>query len=143
MLDPTRSIFRRRFFYNDCTHVRGLALKDLRRLLPYLDQSLSHIVLVDNNPMSFLPQPTNGVPLPSFVDDANDTALPLVLDVLMTLRSVHDVRVCLDQVLHLEKALSAAAATLYREVDGKLQLGRSDGPSSCSSSGSSSPITPP
>ncbi|EQC28452.1 hypothetical protein SDRG_13780 [Saprolegnia diclina VS20] len=141
MLDPTRSIFRRRFFHNDCTHVRGLALKDLRRLLPYVNQSLAHIVLVDNNPMSFLPQPRNGVPLPSFVDDANDTALPLVLDVLMTLRSVHDVRVCLDQVLHLEKALLPATATLYREVDGKLTLGRE--PGSCSSSGSSSPSTPP
>lgn len=37
----------------------------------------SSMVLVDNNPVSFLAQPSNGVPVPSFYDDPEDDALPV------------------------------------------------------------------
>ena len=33
------------------------------------------MVLVDNNPVSFLAQPSNGIPVPSFYDDPSDDAL--------------------------------------------------------------------
>lgn len=44
------------------------------------------MVLVDNNPISFLAQPSNGIPVPSFYDDPEDDAL--------------SVRTCVDLVLH-------------------------------------------
>ncbi|OQR82942.1 CTD small phosphatase-like protein [Achlya hypogyna] len=118
MLDPTRSIFRGRFFYDACVHTHGLHLKDLRRILPYMNQSLSHVILVDNNPISFLPQPRNGIPLPSFLDDAADRALPLVLDVLLALRHVADVRPCLDRVFHLATALAPAQSYVASTPEG-------------------------
>ena len=37
---------------------------------------------VDNNPISFIAQPSNGVPVSSFYDDPKDNALPVVNDLI-------------------------------------------------------------
>ncbi|OQR81225.1 CTD small phosphatase [Thraustotheca clavata] len=103
MLDPCAKIFKKRYYYDDCVHENGLNMKDLKCI--EMTQSLAHVVLIDNNPLSFLPQPSNAVPIPSFFDNMNDHALAIVLDLLLTLRHVADVRPCLDQVFHIDQVL--------------------------------------
>lgn len=51
--------------------VQGIYVKDLT----VLKLDLSRVVLVDNNPMSFLAQPSNGIPVPSWYDDPHDRSL--------------------------------------------------------------------
>mgnify|MGYP003863252653 CR=1 FL=1 len=46
---------------------------------------LRRVVLVDNNPLSFLANPTNGILVSSFYNDPADKTLPAVLDLLQEL----------------------------------------------------------
>jgi len=67
---------------------------------------LRRVVLVDNNPLSFLTHPTNGILVSSFYNDATDKTLPAVLDLLKELDHLDDVRPTLDQRFGLRAALS-------------------------------------
>ena len=68
-LDPTGAIFKKRFFRSSCKFIHGHYLKDLS----VLGKCLSRVCLVDNNPVSFIANPSNGIPVPSFYDDPKDT----------------------------------------------------------------------
>ena len=88
-LDPKRSIFKRRLYREGCTPTgTGAFAKDLS--LHFKD--LSRVVLVDNNPVSLMRQPDNGLLVPSFFDDPNDDVLPTVLDFLRQLSKEKDIR---------------------------------------------------
>jgi TFIIF-interacting CTD phosphatase-like protein len=67
---------------------------------------LRRVVLVDNNPLSFLANPTNGILVSSFYNDPADKTLPAVLDLLQELEPLHDVRPTLDARFGLKAALS-------------------------------------
>mmetsp|Transcript_15914 Transcript_15914/g.18132 ORF Transcript_15914/g.18132 Transcript_15914/m.18132 type:complete len:402 (+) Transcript_15914:197-1402(+) len=67
------------------------------------------VVLVDNNPYSFLANPTNGILVTSFYDDPKDDTLNAVLDLLDELESEEDVRPVLDEKFGLEDALKEVA----------------------------------
>lgn len=58
----------------------------------FLDLLLSKTILLDNSPLSFHPQPRNGLPIVGWINDPNDEALVDVLTVLDALRFVDDVR---------------------------------------------------
>jgi len=101
-LDPKGTIFAGRFFRESCQMRKGMFLKDLR----VVRSDLSRVILVDNNPVSFLMQPSNGIPVPSFYDDASDRTLDSLTKVLMSLREVDDVRPRLHQLFRLADLLS-------------------------------------
>ena len=70
-------LFKRRMYRDSCTPTgMGTFAKDLDTLYP----DLSRVVLVDNNPISLMKQPSNGILVPSFFDDPSDDVLPTVLD---------------------------------------------------------------
>jgi hypothetical protein len=66
---------------------------------------LKRTVLVDNNPMSFLANPSNGILVPNFYNDPHDTALPEVLSLLEELNEEEDVRPMLESRFGLKQSL--------------------------------------
>jgi len=63
------------------------------------------VVLVDNNPLSFLPNPSNGILVSSFYDDPKDDTLEAVMELLHELDGSDDVRPILDDKFGLKDAL--------------------------------------
>lgn len=101
-LDPKRTIFKGRFYREDCVWRDGFYLKDLR----VVREDLSRVVLVDNNLLSFVLQPRNGIPVPNFIDDANDRALESLTRVLNSLLDCDDVRPHLDHLFRVANCLA-------------------------------------
>jgi Dullard-like phosphatase family protein len=119
-LDPTGEMFANRIWYRE--HCRYDAhhnayLKDLEALpvqqttCPITNNStfssinLNRTVLIDNNPLSFITHPENGILVSSFYNDASDNTLPAVFDLLQELESYPDVRPVLDRRFGLKTAL--------------------------------------
>lgn len=122
-LDPDGNMFAGRFYREHCTFEKtlGVYVKDLNNIK--LDRSREEInstnnlegmvtrfddkrvVLVDNNPYSFLANPTNGILVSNFYDDAKDDTLQAVIELLSELDSVEDVRPVLDEKFGLQDAL--------------------------------------
>lgn len=96
---------------------RRAYVKDLHNLWPHLQHQqnramndtslLRRAVLVDNNPLSFLSNPENGILVSSFYTDAHDTALPEVWDILQQLEDEPDVRPALAQNFSVQGNSSA------------------------------------
>ncbi|KAF1782268.1 HAD-like domain [Phytophthora cactorum] len=102
-LDPKGNLFAGRFFRESCQQRKGMFLKDLSVVR---GGDLSRVILVDNNPVSFLMQPSNGIPVPSFYDDANDRTLESLSKVLASLQDAEDVRPRLHQLFRLADLLA-------------------------------------
>jgi len=80
---------------------------------------LNRTVLVDNNPLSFLANPENGILVSSFYDDCRDTTLPAVMDLLHELNEHEDVRPVLNARFRLRQALNDIS--LGRPFSGRQQ----------------------
>ncbi|GAB5368724.1 hypothetical protein AAMO2058_001344400 [Amorphochlora amoebiformis] len=93
-----------RFYRQHCQLTRGLYLKDISLVG---GDDLRRTILVDNNPISFILQPDNGIPVISFYDQADDETLPSVLEFLRMLDEFEDVRPILRErftlMEHLQK----------------------------------------
>jgi len=63
------------------------------------------VVLVDNNPLSFLANPSNGILVSNFYDDPKDATLEAVMELLMELDPAEDVRPVLESKFGLKEAL--------------------------------------
>jgi len=108
-LDPEGTRFAGRWFRDACTYDPlvgrgggGAYVKNLKRL-PF--DCLSRVVLVDNNPLSFLANPENGILVNSFYNDPKDNTLPAVLELLNELDEHEDVRPVLGPRFALEENL--------------------------------------
>ncbi|GAX28777.1 hypothetical protein FisN_25Lh165 [Fistulifera solaris] len=109
-LDPDGTRITGRWFRDSCTYDPlvgrggggGAYVKNLEKL-PFDD--LSRVVLVDNNPLSFLSHPENGILVNSFYTDPEDDALPQVLDLLNEIDEYPDVRPILAPRFGLEESL--------------------------------------
>ncbi|CAK0849575.1 unnamed protein product [Prorocentrum cordatum] len=113
-LDPEHSLIKGRFYRTDCREVRVPGrgyqyLKDLAAVTGDMRR-----VVLDNNPMSFLCQPQNGIPIADFVGGGPDGELARVLALLRRLDAEDDVRPVLDGMFALEGKL----ASLRREFLG-------------------------
>jgi TFIIF-interacting CTD phosphatase-like protein len=67
---------------------------------------MDRVVLVDNNPLSFLAQPSNGILVSNFYNDPTDTTLPAVWQLLEELDQCQDVRPVLEERFRLKEALA-------------------------------------
>ena len=104
MLDPEKKIFKGCYFRSDCTQIKGKTfVKDLGKVET---PDMARTVLVDNNPMSFLCQPRNGIPILSWYGSAGDTALNILDNFLRRLQPLEDVRPFLNKTFGVEKALA-------------------------------------
>lgn len=114
-LDPKNEMFQKRYFREDCTYDRslGVYVKDLRRAMQqHADEEFNEkrVVLIDNNPMSFLANPMNGILVCNFYDDAKDDTLQAVMDLLHELDQQDDVRPFLNNKFGLKDALKEAVS---------------------------------
>lgn len=101
VLDKNR-VLKGRFYRDSCVFHEGHYFKDLR----LVDEDPRRVVLVDNNPASFVLCPANGIPVPSFYDDPGDRGLEAALKVLLQIEDVKDVRRTLRQLYGLEAKLA-------------------------------------
>lgn len=76
---------------------------------------MTRTVLVDNNPLSFICQPTNGVLVASFYDDPTDTALASVMQLIRHLDHAGDVRPILKEMFRLDTLLAEYRNALFDE----------------------------
>lgn len=120
-LDPNGDMFRGRFYREHCVYnpdlgAFGKDLKDVLRMRKkmMIDDATTNgcfpcderrVVLVDNNPLSFLPNPSNGILVSSFYDDPKDDTLEEVMELLHELDGSDDVRPILDNRFGLKDAL--------------------------------------
>jgi CTD small phosphatase-like protein 2 len=129
-IDPGRKLLRHRLFRDSCVmhtpsllHIgassdpsssqhqgglitpapqhTGIFVKDLR----CLGRDLRHVVIVDNNPASFLFQPHNGIPISSWYGSQEDTELEVCLRFLFLLAETEDVRPVLKHVCNFNPAM--------------------------------------
>ena len=125
VLDPSGDMFRGRLYREQCTfdEVLNVYTKDLcnvlrhRRALQHADgHGLANsdgeficderrVVLVDNNPVSFIPNPSNGILVSNFYDDPKDDTLEACMELLLELDETEDVRPLLDGKFGLKDAL--------------------------------------
>ena len=104
-LDPHGTIFTKAWYRDSCTMNASVGAYVKNLGLRWNEEQLKRVVLVDNNPLSFLANPTNGLLVSSFYNDAKDTTLPAVLDLLHELDGEEDVRPVLDARFGLRRAL--------------------------------------
>jgi Dullard-like phosphatase family protein len=106
MLDPHGDIFTHCWYRESCQFDSqvGAYVKNLGTC--WDEERIKRTVLVDNNPLSFLVNPENGILVSSFYDDHNDTTLPAVMDLLQELDRHDDVRPLLDERFRLRQALN-------------------------------------
>ena len=120
ILDPNQDMFQGRYYRDHCTFdpSLGVYVKDLKNAFRKKHSqegsnkrlNEGRVVLVDNNPMSFLANPCNGVLVSNFYDDPKDDTLQLVLDLLDQLDNEPDVRPVLRKKFGLKDALREAVA---------------------------------
>ncbi|KAG5178703.1 putative CTD small phosphatase-like protein [Tribonema minus] len=108
-IDPQGTFFHHRLYRCSCRQARGnIYLKDLDRPV---GEALERTVLVDNSPLSFICQPSNGILVSSWYDDPHDNALSSVLKLIRHLDACDDVRPTLTALFGLEPVLKE-----YQEV---------------------------
>lgn len=104
--DP--QLFHNVWYRHECVEIRTkkgtFYGKNLAKVLA-LDYDPARTVLVDNNILSFYPQPDNAVMVPEFVGDAKDVALLQVADFLKALNDKSDVRPHLRNIFQIETQL--------------------------------------
>ena len=71
VLDPHQALIHHRLYRQHCVHANGGYFKDLRAL----GRPMDHIVLVDNSPVSLAMNPSNGIPIKSWLKNPEDTQL--------------------------------------------------------------------
>lgn len=120
ILDPDGDKIAKRWFRESCVfdnktrayvkNLNALPLTQRRQQLPIefnlSPKDLPRVVLVDNNPLSFLSNPSNGILVSSFFNDPTDKTLPAVVDLLDELDDLDDVRPVLDMKFGLKDALA-------------------------------------
>lgn len=104
-LDPHGNIFTNCWYRESCTLDPDMGAYAKSLEFAWGGDQLKRTVLVDNNPLSFLANPENGILVSSFYNDAKDTTLPAVVDLLDELDQEEDVRPILDTRFGLKKAL--------------------------------------
>eukprot|EP01017_Pseudomicrothorax_dubius_P033624 TRINITY_DN4519_c0_g2_i6.p1 TRINITY_DN4519_c0_g2~~TRINITY_DN4519_c0_g2_i6.p1 ORF type:complete len:464 (+),score=90.28 TRINITY_DN4519_c0_g2_i6:1018-2409(+) len=98
-LDPNGDLIDHRLFREHCIQTEnGTYVKDLRILS---NRSLENLVLIDNCAPSFITHIENGIPVMPFFDNKNDSELKHLMDFLLTLAHVPDVRIPLSKTFKL------------------------------------------
>ena len=95
-LDPNKKIFFR-LFREHCTKSdNGLFIKDLNRL----GRNLKDVIIIDNNPVSFIYNKANGLPILTWHSIQTDNELIKLIPLLNYLANVDDVRPVINKVVN-------------------------------------------
>jgi len=96
LVDPAGYI-QYRLFRRHCTKVRGNFVKDLS----LLGRELSQTIIIDNSPLAFAFQPSNGIPCDNWFDDQMDEEFSHLLQILRHLKTAEDVRDELSEIFKI------------------------------------------
>ena len=88
-----------RMFRNNCTKKNGFFIKDLNQI----GIDLKDVIIIDNNPISFIINQENGIPILTWYENMNDDELKKLIPLLEHLSSVKDVRPVIDYVINRDK----------------------------------------
>lgn len=104
ILDPDR-LCTARLFREHCDFRDRIYQKDMSRL----GRRIEDVILIDNSPNSYRPQPENAIPIISWYDDLTDTELYKMMPLLVGLSRVPDVRKVLS-VCHKDHEMNLRLA---------------------------------
>ena len=93
-----KKIVSSKLYRQHCTFFNGVYVKDLRKL----GKELKNMIIIDNNPLSYLFNKNNGLPILSWYDNVNDYELIKLIPFLKYLSKVEDVRKIISQVTIIE-----------------------------------------
>jgi Dullard-like phosphatase family protein len=109
-LDPNTTIFKHVWFRDSCTVMLHndyeFYAKNLSKVFAN-NYEESRTLLVDNNIMSFVPQPHNGALVPDFYGDPADNLLPQLASFLELVEKESDVRPILHATYGIENKLKS------------------------------------
>ena len=88
-------IIKYRLNRSHCRHYQNIYIKDLK----VINRNLKDMIIVDNNPESYLMNKENAIPILTWEDDANDTELVKLIPVLKYLSTVDDVRNVINKIV--------------------------------------------
>ena len=78
-----------------CLFEYGVYIKDLG----VIQRKLENLIIIDNNPISYLRNKENGIPILSWYDDLKDNELIKIIPLLRYLSRVNDVRPIISQIV--------------------------------------------
>jgi CTD small phosphatase-like protein 2 len=81
VLDPQKNLVTHRLYRQHCVHANGGYFKDLCAL----GRNMDRIVLVDNSPVSLAMNPSNGIPIKSWLKNPADSQLRHLLELVKEL----------------------------------------------------------
>ncbi len=117
LIEPAPGTFSAVLTRKHCTERDALYVKDLS----LLGRPLERVVLLDDNPASFMLHPDNGVPILPWFGGAEDRELTALLPLLRSLQGDADVRPRLRQAYQLQEKLVdglRTAAARSRKIGG-------------------------
>ena len=120
ILDKNRLIIRS-FNREHCQYKFGLYFKDLS----IFNIDYKNIIIIDNNPVSYALNKSNGIPIQTWIDDPHDKELIKLIPLLKYLSKVDDVRIMLKKIINRAKA--KINFTLFNKLlknDSKNNLGQ-------------------
>ena len=85
-----------RLFRENCIYLKGMYIKDLRKI----GRELKNIIIIDNNPISYVINMDNGIPILTWYENLNDDELMKLIPLLKYLASVEDVRPVIKQIVN-------------------------------------------
>ena len=93
------NVISKRFYRYNCIHKDGIYIKDLRLIgKPFKD-----LIIIDNNPISYLYNIDNGLPILSWYGDKQDIELLKFIPLLKYLAKVEDVTEIIPQIVNRAK----------------------------------------
>ena len=96
LLDKKKCI-KHRLFREHCTYDNGIYIKDLK----IFDRKINNMIIIDNNPLSYDNNVSNGIPILSWYEDINDKELLKLIPILkhMSNSDVYDVRNIINKIV--------------------------------------------
>ena len=78
-----------------CRHFKNIYIKDLK----VINRDLKDMIIIDNNPESYLMNKENAIPILTWEDDIHDNELIKLIPILKYLSNVNDVRNIINQIV--------------------------------------------
>ena len=91
-----KKLIKKRLFRQHCNYCNGVYIKDLKI---FQNENIKNMIIIDNNPLSYLLNQDNGLPIKSWYEDPNDIELKKLIPILKILGSTTDVRTFIKKLV--------------------------------------------